>query len=83
VVWTTGTGETFGLGSFLAMDDLVFALNDSGKLRLLEVSPSRYQLLGEAKPLSGRESWAPMALAGTRLLVRDLTRLVCLELAAK
>jgi outer membrane protein assembly factor BamB len=83
VVWTTGTGETFGLGSFLAADDLVFALNDSGKLRLLEVSPSSYRLLGEAKPLSGRESWAPMTLVGTRLLVRDLTRLVCLEVAAK
>jgi len=83
VVWASGPGETFGLGSFLLAGDLIFALNDSGKLRLIEASPARFNPLGEAQPLNGRESWAPMALAGDRLLVRDLTRLVCLEVGAK
>jgi outer membrane protein assembly factor BamB len=83
VVWASGPGETFGLGSFLIADDLIFALNDSGKLRLMEASPARFNLLGEAQPLTNRESWAPMALAGNRLLLRDLTRLVCLDVAAK
>jgi outer membrane protein assembly factor BamB len=83
VVWTSGPTETFGLGSFLIAGDLIYALNDSGKLRLIEASPVRFNLLGEAQPLNGRESWAPMALAGDRLIGRDLTRLVCLEIAAK
>jgi outer membrane protein assembly factor BamB len=83
VVWASGPGETFGLGSFLIADDLIYALNDAGKLRLLEASPARFNLLGEAQPLTNRESWAPMALAGNRLLLRDLTRLVCLDVAAK
>lgn len=83
VVWASGPGETFGLGSFLIADDLIFALNDSGKLRLMEASPSRFNLLGESQPLTNRESWAPMALAGNRLLLRDLTRLVCLDVSAK
>lgn len=83
VVWASGPGETFGLGPFLVADDLIFALNDSGKLRLLEASPARFTLLGEAQPLPNRESWAPMALVGSRLLLRDLTRLVCLNVAAK
>lgn len=83
VVWASGPGETFGLGSFLIAGDLIYALNDSGKLRLLEASPARFNLLGEAQPLTNRESWAPMALAGNRLLLRDLTRLVCLDVAAK
>ena len=83
VVWASGPGETFGLGSFLIAGDLIFAVNDSGKLRLLEASPARFNLLGEAQPLKGRESWAPMALAGNRLLLRDLTRLVCLDLSGK
>ena len=83
VVWASGPGETFGLGPFLLADDMIFALNDSGKLRLMEASPARFNLLGEAQPLTNRESWAPMALAGNRLLLRDLTRLVCLDVAAK
>ena len=83
VVWASGLTETFGLGSFLIADDLIFALNDSGKLRLFEASAARFNLLGEVQPLTNRESWAPMALAGNRLLLRDLTRLVCLDLAAK
>jgi outer membrane protein assembly factor BamB len=40
-------------------------------------------LLGEAQVLKGRESWGPMALVNGRLLVRDLTRLACLEVSAK
>ena len=83
VAWASGPGETFGLGPFLIADDLIFALNDAGKLRLMEASPTRFSLLGEAQPLTNRESWAPMALAGSRLLLRDLTRLACLDVAAK
>lgn len=83
VIWASSPSETFGLGSFLIADDLIYAVNDSGKLRLFEASPSRFNLLGEIQPLTNRESWAPMALAGNRLLLRDLTRLVCLDASAK
>lgn len=83
VVWASGPTETFGLGSFLMAGDLIFALNDSGRLRLIEASPARFNLLGEAQPLNGREAWGPMALAGDRLIVRDLTHLACLGLSGK
>jgi outer membrane protein assembly factor BamB len=79
VVWTSGPGLTFGLGSFLLAEDLIFALNDSGTLTLLEANPARCEKLAQAQVLTGRESWGPMALAGGRLIVRDLTRMVCLE----
>lgn len=78
-VWTSGSSETFGLGPFLIADDLIFAMNDSGLLRLFEASPDGFQLLGDKQVLQGRESWGPLALAGNRLLARDLTRLVCLQ----
>jgi hypothetical protein len=58
---------------------LIFAMNDSGQLRLIEANPQHYRLLGQAQPLKGRESWGPLALAGTRLIARDLTRMVCLD----
>jgi len=83
VIWASGPGETFGLGSFLMSDGLILALNDKGKLSLIEATTARFNLLGEAQVLSGRESWAPMALAGDRLVARDLTRLVCLDVSAK
>ena len=83
VVWSSGSGENFGLGSFLMADDLIYALNDSGQLSLLDISSPQFSLLGQVKPLTGRESWAPMALADGRLLLRDLTRLVCLDVSAR
>jgi hypothetical protein len=63
--------------------DLILALNDAGKLRLVQAGESSCEVLGEIQPLNGREAWAPMALAGNRLLLRDLARLVCLELPGR
>jgi outer membrane protein assembly factor BamB len=78
-VWASEAGQQFGLGSFLVADGMIYAVNDSGLLRLIEAAPQKYHLLAQAQVLKGREAWAPMALAGGRLLVRDLTRLACLE----
>lgn len=77
-VWTSGS-DSFGLGAFLMADGLIYAVNDSGLLRLIQASPDKYTLLAQAQVLKGRESWGPLALAGTRLLARDFTRMVCLE----
>ena len=81
LVWTSPTGQIFGLGSFILADGLLYAMNDSGLLRLIEATPAKYTLLGQAQVLKGHDSWAPLALAGGRLIVRDLTRMVCLDVA--
>ena len=83
VVWTSDSGQQFGLGSFILADGLFFAMNDSGLLRLIEATPQRYVLLGQAQILKGRESWGPLALAGGRLIARDLTRMVCLDVGQR
>jgi outer membrane protein assembly factor BamB len=57
-------------------------MNDAGKLSLVEDSAARFNLLAQAQVLQGRESWGPLALAGGRLLARDFTRLVCLDVSA-
>lgn len=82
VLWASPMGKDFGLGSFLLADGLFFVLNDSGTLTLVEAAADAYHPLAEAKVLTGRESWGPMALVDGRLLVRDLTRLVCLDVSA-
>lgn len=80
VVWTS-QNETFGLGSFLLAGDVLLAMNDSGKLSLIEATSNRFNLLGQFQVLKGHESWGPLALAGDRLLARDFSRLVCLDVA--
>ncbi|HWI59645.1 MAG TPA: PQQ-binding-like beta-propeller repeat protein, partial [Bacillota bacterium] len=80
-VWASDASQQFGLGPFLLADGIIFAMNDSGLLRLIEATPEKYKLLGQAQVLKGRESWGPLALAGGRLLARDFTRLICLDVA--
>jgi outer membrane protein assembly factor BamB len=83
VKWSSGTAAQFGLGPFLIVGGVIYAMNDTGTLSLLEYSPEKFNLLAKTQVLKGRESWGPMALAGGRLIVRDLTRVVCLDVAAK
>ena len=64
-------------------DGLILAMNDSGLVRLIDANPEKYTLLGQAQVLKGRESWGPMALAGGRLIARDLTRMVCLDVTKR
>jgi outer membrane protein assembly factor BamB len=81
LLWASAPGQQFGLGPFLIADGLILAMNDSGLLRLIEATPEKYQLLAQTQLLKGRESWAPLALVGGRLLARDLTRMVCTDIA--
>ena len=78
-VWVGDASQQFGLGPFLIADGVILALNDSGLLRLIAATPDKYNLMSQAQVLKGHESWGPMALAGGRLIARDLTRMVCLE----
>jgi len=80
VLWSSGPEHLFELGSYMVADGKLLILNDSGVLTMLRPSASGYEELASARVLQGRESWAPMAIAGGRLLVRDLKTLVCLDL---
>jgi len=81
VVWTSGNKDKFGLGPFLIADGKILAMNDDGLLTLAEAGPAGYRPLVKNRVLNGHDSWAPMALAGGRLLVRDLTQMVCLDVS--
>ncbi len=83
VRWTSDASHQFGLGPFLLADGLIFAMNDSGRLSLMQATTERFQLLADAQVLKGRESWGPFALADGRLIARDFTRMVCLEVGRK
>ena len=83
-VWASGAKMQFGLGPLLMAGGLIYAMNDNGKLCLFEVSPEKCVPLAQADVFQeGHEAWGPMALAGGRLILRDFTRLICLDVAAK
>lgn len=83
IVWTSEAGTNFGLGPFLLADGRFFVMNDSGKLTMIDASPAKCSVLGEAQVLKGHDAWGPLALAGSRLLARDFTRLVCLDVGTR
>jgi outer membrane protein assembly factor BamB len=82
VVWASPAVDSFGRSPFLLADGIFFVMNEDGILRLMEDSSAHCQLLAQAQVLKGGEAWGPMALAGGRLLARDFTRLVCLDVSA-
>jgi len=80
-LWESGASNVFGLGPYLIADGLLLVLHGTkGTLHLIEASPSGFKPLAKAQVLDGHDCWGPMALAGNRLLARNLTEMVCLEL---
>jgi len=83
VLWTSTSAKKFGSGPYTIINGLMYVMNDSGVLTLVQVGPSAYVQLAEAKVLDGHESWGPMAVADGRLIVRDFTRMMCLDIAGR
>ena len=79
--WASGGAAKFGMGPFLIADGLIFVMNDDGWLTLAEANPEGYHPLGKARLLNGQDSWAPMALVAGRLLARDMTQMVCVDVS--
>lgn len=85
-VWRTGDQPYFGRGNaLLAGEYLLIQDGYDGTLRVVRASPKGYEPVAEAK-LFGEPStrdgqmWAPMALAGNRLLLRSQEELLCVGL---
>ncbi len=84
VVWTSPSTHRFGprgLGPYTIVQGMIYLLDDTGMLTLVEATPSGYVPLAEAKMLDGIEAWGPMAVASGRLILRDLNRMMCLDIS--
>jgi outer membrane protein assembly factor BamB len=82
VLWHSGPQDRFGLGPFLGVgDELMLLMNDTGVLTLARATPGGYvRLARQAMFPEGRDAWGPMALVDGFLLLRDSTRLMCVDL---
>lgn len=80
VIWTSNAKASFDLGGFLLADGMFFILDGkTGMLRLVEASTKEYKELASAQVLSGHDVWGPMALSNGKLVLRDLTKMVCIQ----
>ncbi|MCF7849328.1 MAG: PQQ-like beta-propeller repeat protein [Kiritimatiellales bacterium] len=82
LVWSSGKTNRFGLGPFFLADGKFFVLSDDGVLTMLKASGSEYVQLAQHQVLDGHDAWGPIALAGTRMLMRDSVRMICIETGA-
>jgi len=80
LLWASGRDRRYGLGPYLAAPGRFFLLADDGVLTMARADRSGFSEMGRARVLPGSDAWAPMALAGGRLLLRDSRKMVCLDL---
>lgn len=79
-LWVDET-YNFGLGPYMIVDDKLLVLDDDpGVLYLFEVGPKGIRKLASHKVLEGYDAWGPIAFANGKVIVRDATMMVCLDL---
>ncbi len=81
IMWTSTSANKFGLGPYMIINDLIYVMNDSGQLTLAEATPRNFLQLARSKVLEGPDSWGPMATVSGRLIVRDMNRMICLDIS--
>ena len=81
----TGTGQWrargHGMGSLIWADGLLIVLSDTGRLALVEADPAGHSEIAAAQVLEGL-CWTAPSLAHGRVYLRDMSQIVCLQLAA-
>ncbi len=82
LVWSSGQDNRFGLGPFIVADSKFYLLGDEAELTMIDATKQEYVQLGRADILPGHDAWGPFAMAGSRLLLRDMNTLACVELGA-
>jgi outer membrane protein assembly factor BamB len=78
--WSSGPAHRFGLGPFTAADGKLYVMDDAGQLTMARLTPTGFKPLASTRILAGPDAWGPMAVAGGRLIARDLTRMVCVDI---
>ncbi len=83
ILWQTADKPNFERGHTLLVDGMLYIIEGKlGSLHLVELSPDGYKEVGKVEGLlSGKEIWGPLSLCGTKLIIRDQAKMLCLDLA--
>lgn len=82
LVWGSGPDNRFGFGPFLVADNKFYILDDDGVMTVLDAQADEYVQLSQSQVLEGHDAWGPIAIAGSRMLLRDMNKMVCIEIGA-
>jgi len=84
-VWSTGKESRFGkgLGPYIFSNNKLYLLDDDGNLYLFRIENNKAVLISNHKVINAIEAWAPLAIAGKYLLMRDSKNLLCLDISLK
>jgi outer membrane protein assembly factor BamB len=81
VVWASGKEKRFGLGPYILADGKFYILSDEGRLTMCRAGLERYEELGSHEVFKeAHEAWGPIALVGTRMLLREQRKFICVDL---
>jgi outer membrane protein assembly factor BamB len=93
ILWSTKRDPDFNKGSMIYADGLLLATDGAKLLHLIEPSPEGFKSISSVSLLdlktsdermAGRfptQNWAPIALADGKLLIRDMSRMMCVKVA--
>ncbi|RJP27062.1 MAG: polyvinylalcohol dehydrogenase [Candidatus Omnitrophota bacterium] len=81
--WTSTGANKFGLGPYMIAGSMIYVMNDTGLLSRVEATSEAFRLVDQTQLLQGHDSWTPIAFASGRMILRDLTRMICVEAAVK
>lgn len=70
----------YGKGTLIYADGQLIVLSDKGKLALADASPTEFREKARAQVLSGK-CWTPPTLANGKIFVRDMHRIVCMDVS--
>ena len=80
VKWNTGTSPGFGWGGTLLADDMLYVVDgNTGDLCMIHPDAGGYREAGRAHFLDGGEIWGYISLSNGKLLMRDQSKLVCVN----
>lgn len=83
-LWTSAKEASFELGGYLLADGMFFVLEGTtGTMRVIDANAEEYRELGSFRLLEGPDVWAPPVISQGKLLIRDMGKLICLDVSAK
>jgi outer membrane protein assembly factor BamB len=93
VLWSTKRDPDFNKGSMIYADGLLLATDGAKLLHLIEPSPEEFKSISSValmdlktadERMAGRfptQNWAPIALADGKLLIRDMSQMMCINVS--
>ena len=83
LLWEEGESPNFELGGLILVDGIIINQNGkNGDIHFIEPSPDGYRELAKVSFFDANKSqaWAPPAFGNGKLVVRDLEKMVCIDM---